>query len=88
MPVTAWGCTDAIDELPMTRLHRFNKMLLRVERGRGVEHFGRRHAYRRVTRYLALGKTREAQTGLSNMRQNIYMVLSGISTRHLALRRS
>lgn len=74
---------EAIDELPMSRLHRFNKMLL-IDAGVGSSMSDVDTHIERVTRYLSLGKTTEAQTELSNMRQNIYMVLSGINTRHLA----
>lgn len=74
---------DSIEDLPMIRFHKYNKMLL-VDAGIGSDladvdaHIQKAIAY-------AKSKTPElAVIELDNLRQNIYFIQSGISPRHLA----
>ncbi|MCM1077874.1 MAG: hypothetical protein NC344_06890 [Bacteroidales bacterium] len=74
---------DSIDELPIRRFHKFNKMLL-IDAGVGSDladfdrHIERAMAYSR-------SKTPElTSTELDNLRQNVYFIQSGLSPRHLA----
>lgn len=74
---------DCIEELPMARFHKFNKMLL-IDSGVGSDIADVGAHIERVSHYIDLGKTEEARTELENMRQGIYMVMNGVNTRHLA----
>lgn len=74
---------DAIDELPMQRFHKYNKMLL-IDAGIGSDlaDFDR-HIEKAVI--YARSKTPEmAAAELDNMRQNVYFIQTGLSPRHLA----
>lgn len=74
---------DAIEELPMQRFHKYNKMLL-IDAGIGSDlaDFDR-HIEKAVV--YARSKTPElAATELDNMRQNVYFIQTGLSPRHLA----
>lgn len=74
---------DAIDELPMLRFHKYNKMLL-VDSGIGSDLADFDAHIEKAMRY-AKSKTPElVVTELDNLRQNVYFIQSGISPRHLA----
>ena len=75
---------DAIDELPMLRFHKYNKMLL-VDAGIGSDLQDFDTHIEKAIRY-ARSKTPElAAIELDNMRQNVYFIQTGISPKHLAL---
>lgn len=74
---------DSIDELPMVRFHKYNKMLL-IDGGIGSDltdvdgHIEKAIAYSK-------SKTPElAAVELDNLRQNLYMIQTGLSPKHLA----
>ena len=74
---------DAIDELPMLRFHKYNKMLL-VDAGIGSDLQDFDTHIEKAIRY-ARSKTPElAAIELDNMRQNVYFIQTGISPKHLA----
>ena len=74
---------DAIDELPMLRFHKYNKMLL-VDAGIGSDLQDFDTHIEKAMRY-ARSKTPElAAIELDNMRQNVYFIQTGISPKHLA----
>lgn len=74
---------DAIDELPMLRFHKYNKMLL-VDSGIGSD-LGDFDAHIEKAMRYAKSKTPElAVTELDNLRQNVYFIQTGISPKHLA----
>ena len=74
---------DAIDELPMLRFHKYNKMLL-VDAGIGSDLQDFDTHIEKAIRY-ARSKTPElAAIELDNMRQNVYFIQSGLSPKCLA----
>lgn len=74
---------DAIEDLPMQRFHKYNKMLL-VDAGIGSDLADFDRHIEKAMIY-ARSKTPElVATELDNMRQNIYFIQSGISPRYLA----
>lgn len=74
---------DDIESLPVTRFHRYNKMLL-VDAGIGSDIADFDRHMEKAARYLRAGDTENAARELDNMRQNVYMVIHGLSPRHLA----
>lgn len=74
---------DAIEELPMQRFHKYNKMLL-IDAGIGSDLADFDRHIEKAAIY-ARSKTPElAATELDNMRQNIYFIQTGLSPRYLA----
>lgn len=74
---------DSIEDLPMMRFHKYNKMLL-VDAGIGsdLNDFDR-HIEKALI--YARSKTPElAAAELDNLRQNVYFIQSGLSPRCLA----
>lgn len=74
---------DSIDELPMSRFHKYNKMLL-VDAGVGSDLSDFDRHIEKVIRYLNSPTPNMATVELENMRQNIYFIQSEVSPRHLA----
>lgn len=74
---------DAIDELPMTRFHKYNKMLL-VDSGIGSDLADFDRHIERAMIYCRSKNPELASTELDNLRQNVYFIQMGISPRHLA----
>lgn len=74
---------DSIDELPMLRFHKYNKMLL-VDAGVGSDLSDFDRHIEKVIRYLNSPTPNMATVELENMRQNIYFIQSEISPRYLS----
>lgn len=74
---------DSIDDLPIVRFHRYNRMLL-VDAGIGAEIGDLDNHLERVVRYIRKGDNENATKELENMRQNVYMVMAGQNTKHLS----
>lgn len=74
---------SSIDELPIVRFHRYNKMLL-VDAGLGSDLNAVDGHIERAVRFLKSDQRKEAATELENMRQTIYLILQGMSPKHLA----
>lgn len=74
---------DSIEDLPITRFHKYNKMLL-VEAGVGSDLSDFDRHIEKVIRYLNSPTPSMATVELENMRQNIYFIQSEVSPRHLA----
>lgn len=74
---------DSIEEMPIVRFHKYQKFLL-VDSGIGstIEDFDKH--IEKARRFLMLKDTANAQRELENMRQNVYMIQSELSPRHLA----
>jgi len=74
---------DAIDELPIVRFHKYQKLLL-VDAGVGsdIQAFDQR--LEKTRRFLMLGQTDNAQKELENIRQCVYLIQSGINPQHRA----
>lgn len=74
---------DSIEDLPVRRFHKYNKMvLLDAGLGSNISDFDR-HA-ERLTRYVYTGKADEARRELDNMRMGVYLVQSEVSPRYMS----
>lgn len=74
---------DSIDELPIKRFHAYNKMLL-IDAGIGGT-LAEFDAHIQKAMSYARSKTPEmAVVELDNLRQCVYMIMQGVSPRHLA----
>lgn len=74
---------DSIDTLPITRFHSYNRMLL-VDAGVGSDISDFDNHIERMVRYIRKGDNDSAAKELENMRQNVYMIMSGQSVRDLS----
>ena len=74
---------DSIDGLPMVRFHRYNRMLL-VDAGIGSDIGDFDSHIERVVRYIRKGDNDSAAKEMDNLRQNVYMIMSGQSVRDLS----
>lgn len=74
---------DAISDLPVDRYHVYNKMLL-IDSGIGSDLSDFDTHTERLRVYIQGGNREDAIKELNNLRQNVYMVQSGISPKMLA----
>ena len=74
---------DAIDELPIVRFHKYQKLLL-VDAGIGSDMTAFDERLEKARRFLMAGKPEQAQTELNNLRQCVYLIQAGINVRHLS----
>ena len=74
---------DDIENLPVTRFHKYNKMLL-VDAGIGSDIADFDRHISRIAAFLAKNDNKQAITELENIRQNVYFIQSGVSPRNLA----
>ena len=74
---------DSIDDLPIVRFHKYNRMLL-VDAGIGAEIGDLDNHLERVVRYIRKGDNENATKELENMRQSVYMVMAEQNTKHLS----
>lgn len=74
---------DAIEELPILRFHKYNKMLL-VDAGVGSDLADFDRHIEKAVIYTKTNKPSLAATELENMRQNVYFIQSNISPRYMA----
>ena len=74
---------DSIDTLPIKRFHAYNRMLL-VDAGIGSDISDFDSHIERVVRYIKKGDNDSAGKELDNLRQNVYMIMSGQSVRDLS----
>ena len=63
----------SIDELPMERFHRYNKMLL-IDAGIGSDMTSFDAHIEKVVRYIKNGDSENAAKEMENMRQNVYVI--------------
>lgn len=74
---------DSIEDLPIVRHHKFSKlMLIDAHIGSDITDFDA-HA-ERIVRYIRANKPDMAERELLNLRQNIFMVQTEVSPKHLA----
>lgn len=74
---------DSIEDLPIVRHHKFSKlMLIDAHIGSDITDFDAH--MERVIRYIRSNKADLAEKELLNLRQNIFMVQSEISPKHMA----
>lgn len=74
---------ESIDELPIVRFHRYNRMLL-VDAGIGSDINDFDNHIERVVRYIKNGENDNAAKELDNLRQNVFMVMSEQSVEDLS----
>ena len=74
---------DAIDELPVVRFHKYQKLLL-IDAGVGstIEAFDKR--IEKTRRFMMDGKPEQANKELENLRQSVYMIQTELNPRHRA----
>lgn len=74
---------DGIDTLPVLRFHAFNKMML-IDSGLGSDLSDFDAHAERVIRFIMAKDSESAIKEMQNLRQNLYMIQSGISPRNMA----
>lgn len=74
---------DSIEDLPIVRFHKYNKMLL-IDAGIGSDIADFDAHLQKARVYLANSKPELASLELDNLRQNVYMIQTGVNPRHLA----
>lgn len=74
---------DTIEELPIVRFHKYQKMLL-VDAGIGADITAFDQRIERTRRFLAAGKPDKAAQELENMRQCVFLIQNGINPKHRA----
>lgn len=74
---------ETISELPITRYHVYNKMLL-VDSGIGSTIADFDNHCDRLVAYLHRNEMENAYKEIDNIRQNIYLIQSALSPKHLA----
>ena len=74
---------NSIDDLPIVRFHRFNKMML-VDAGVGSDISDFDAHIERAVRYIRKGDNETAARELENMRQNVFLIMSEQSVRNLS----
>ena len=74
---------DTIEELPIVRFHKYQKLLL-VDAGIGSDIAAFDQRIERTRRFLMAGKPEQAQQELENMRQCVFLIQSGVNPKHRA----
>lgn len=74
---------DAIEELPIVRFHKYQKLLL-VEAGIGSDLVALDQRIEKVRRYLMDNKPDKAEKELENLRQSVWMIQNSINPKHRA----
>lgn len=74
---------DAIDEMPIVRFHKYQKLLL-IDAGVGADIAAFDQRLEKTRRYLLSGKPDKAQAELANLRQSVFLIQNGINPKHRA----
>ena len=74
---------DAIDELPIVRFHRYQKLLL-VDAGIGSDLSAFDQRIEKTRRFLMAEKNEEAEKELQNLRHCVFLIQSEINVKHLS----
>ena len=74
---------DAIDELPIVRFHKYQKLLL-IDAGVGADITAFDQRIEKTRRFLMDGKPEKAQQELENLRQAVYLIQTEINPKHRA----
>lgn len=74
---------DTIEELPIVRFHKYQKLLL-VDAGIGSDIAAFDQRIEKTRRFLMAGKPEHAQQELENMRQCVFLIQSGVNPKHRA----
>lgn len=73
----------AVDELPILRFHKYQKLLL-IDAGIGGDIAALDQRLEKTRRFLLAGKNGDAQKELANLRQCVFLIQSEVSPRHRA----
>ena len=74
---------DSIDELPIVRFHRYQKLLL-IDTGIGADIAAFDQRTEKARRFLLDGKTEQAAMELANLRQCVWFMQNGINPKNRA----
>lgn len=74
---------DTIEELPIVRFHKYQKLLL-IDAGVGADITAFDTRLEKARRFLMDGKTEKAQQELENLRQAVYLIQTEINPKHRA----
>jgi hypothetical protein len=74
---------DAIDEIPIVRFHKYQKLLL-IDAGIGSDLGAIDQRIARAKQFFADGKAEKGEKELENLRQAIFFVQNGLSPKHKA----
>ena len=74
---------DSIDELPIERFHKYQKMLL-IDSGIGADIKAFDERTEKARRFIMDGKADKAQQELDNLRQTVFFIQNGINPKHRA----
>lgn len=74
---------DSIEDLPITRFHRYNKYLM-VDAGVGSDINAFDSHIERVVAFIRKDDRENAAKELENLRQSVFLVLAGQNTTHLS----
>ena len=74
---------DTIEELPIVRFHKYQKLLL-VDAGVGSDIAAFDQRLLKAREFIAAQKPEQAQQELENLRQCVFMIQSELSPKHLA----
>ena len=74
---------DTIEELPIVRFHKYQKLLL-VDAGIGSDITAFDQRIEKTRRFLMAGKPEQAQQELENMRQCVFLIQSGVNPKQRA----
>ena len=74
---------DTIEELPIVRFHKYQKLLL-VDAGVGSDISSFDQRLLKAREFIGAGKAEQAQRELENLRQCVYMIQTELSPKHRA----
>ena len=74
---------DSIDELPIVRFHKYQKLLL-VDAGVGSDITAFDQRVEKARRFIVAGKPDQAQQELENLRQCVFLIQTEMSPKHRA----
>lgn len=74
---------DSIDELPITNFHKYNKCVL-IDTGIGSDLDSVDSHIVNIAKFIKQDNKMQAMQELQNLRQNLYMIISEVSPKHLA----
>lgn len=74
---------DTIEELPIVRFHKYQKLLL-IDAGIGSDIASFDQRLLKAREFLVANKPEQAQQELENVRQCVYMIQTGLSPKHRA----
>ena len=74
---------DTIEELPIVRFHKYQKLLL-VDAGIGSDIYAFDQRLEKTRRFLLANKPEQAQQELENLRHCVFLIQTGLTPKHRA----